>query len=350
MKSVMKICSFVLLASLLLWGCKKDETRAILNTGAAPTLAASQPNLVLEQSKAGDTAVTFSWGAVDYGFNDAIGYSLQISKGGTAFASATTTEIAVSKADLKKEFKVSDLNAELNKILPTGVASPVDVRLKGNTANIFSNTVSMTVTPYKVLVLYSFPQAINVAGNFQGWTPGVAPQIVSVSNDGTYEGFIDFGATATPEFKFVKGNDWPAGDFGSAGDGKLGNGGDNLKLTNGAGIYLIRAKTTDMTWSSAKINSWGLIGDAIPVTGWDSDQDLAFDATTKTWFITLDLTGGKKIKFRANDGWDINIGDKGADGKPELGGDDIAVPADGNYTVTLDILVGGNWAYTLKKN
>lgn len=349
MKNILKTGSFIFLAALLLWGCKKDEDRAVLKSGAMPTLSASQSSLVLEQNKAGDTAVTFNWDDVNYGFNDAIGYSLQISKAGTNFASATTTEIGVSKADLKKQFKVSDLNAELNKILPTGTASPVEVRLKANAAGIFSNTVAMTVTPYKVLVLYTYPQAINVAGNYQGWTPGVAPQIVSVSNDGTYEGFIDFGTTAAPEFKLVKGADWPAGDFGSPSTGKLGNGGDNLKLTSG-GIYLIKANTKDLTWSSAKINSWGLIGDAIAGTGWDSDRDLTFDAATKTYSITIDLIGGKKIKFRANDGWDINLGDKGADGKPELGGDDIVVAASGNYTITLDILVGGNWAYTLKKN
>lgn len=351
MKKILKTGSFILLTALLLWGCKKDEVRAVLNAGAAPTLAASQSSLVLEQGRANDTAVTFNWDDVNYGFSDAIGYALQISKAGTNFASATTTEISVSKADLKKEFKVSDLNAELNKILPTGVASPVEVRLKGNTANIVSNTVTMTVTPYKVLVLYAYPQAINVAGNFQGWTPGVAPQIVSVSNNGIYEGFIDFGTTDKPEFKFVKGNDWPAGDFGSAGTDKLGNGGDNLKLTDGGGVYLIKADIPKMTWSSAKITGWGLIGDAIAGTGWDSDRDMTFDAATKTYSITIDLIGGKNIKFRANDSWDVNLGDKGADGKPELGvNDNIAVAASGNYTITLDILVGGNWAYTLKKN
>lgn len=217
MKALLKTGALFLLTSLLLWACKKDEERAILRSGAAPTLTASQPSLVLDQANADDTAVSFNWGAVDYGYSDAIGYSLQISKAGTNFASATTTEISVSKADLKKEFKVSELNAELNKILPSGTASQVEVRLKGDAANIFSNTITMTVTPYKVLVLYSYPQAINVAGNYQGWTPGTAPQIVSIANDATYEGFIDFGTTAVPEFKFVKGADWPAGDFGSAG-------------------------------------------------------------------------------------------------------------------------------------
>lgn len=338
-------------AALLLWSCEKEETRAVLKAGAAPTLAASKSTVVLAQAEENNTALDFTWNEVDYGFQDAIQYVLQIAKSGTGFAPATTTEVGVTKADLKQGFKVGELNKELNKILPTGVASQVEVRLKANTAGIVSNTVKLTVTPYKVLILYSYPQAINVAGNFQGWSPATAPQIVSVSNDKDYLGFIDFSAgTPSPEFKFVKGADWSAGDFGSAGTGKLGNGGGNLTLSS-PGFYLIKANTNadKMTWESTKINGWGLIGDAIPATGWDSDRDLTYDAASKTYSITLDLVQGK-VKFRANDDWAINLGDNGADGKPELGGSDIAIAAAGNYTITLDIMVGGNLSYTIKKN
>jgi hypothetical protein len=170
-----------------------------------------------------------------------------------------------------------------------------------------------------------------------------------MSNDGTYEGFINFN-NATPEFKFVKGADWSAGDFGSAGAGKLGNGGDNLKLTNGAGVYFVKADVPKMEWSTTKINSMGLIGSAVPGTGWDSDRDMTFNASTGSYTITLSLNAGE-IKFRANDAWDLNLGDRApADGRPEVNGDNIKIDAAGNYTITLDLLVGGNWVYTVKKN
>ena len=95
----------------------------------------------------------------------------------------------------------------------------------------------------------------------------------------------------------------------------------------------------------------GLIGGAIPGTGWDSDRDMTFDATTGTYSITLDLNAGE-IKFRANDNWDFNLGDNNNpnDGRPEVGGNNIKIDAAGNYTITLDLLVGGNWVYTIKKN
>ena len=95
----------------------------------------------------------------------------------------------------------------------------------------------------------------------------------------------------------------------------------------------------------------GLIGGAIPGTGWDSDRDMTFDPATGTYSITLDLNAGE-IKFRANDNWDFNLGDNNDpnDGRPEVGGNNIKINAAGNYTITLDLLVGGNWVYTIKKN
>ena len=339
----------VAIACLIIYSCKKDEIQARINTGAAPTLATSVTSLVLNQANANDTAVRFTWNKADYGFNDAINYSLQISKAGTNFASASTTELTLNAKDLRKAITVRDLNRELLKILPHSVPSQVQVRMKSDVGNIFSNVVNMTITPYRDLIIFSYPQAISVAGNFQNWSPETAPKIVSLKNDGKFDGFIDF-THATPEFKFVKGNAWSAGDYGSAGTDKLGNGGPNLTITTGAGTYLIRANTTDLTWTNYKINSWGLIGDAIAGTGWNSDRDLIYDAATKTWKITLDLIGGKAIKFRANDDWGVNMGDDGNDGKPEFNGANIPIAISGNYTITFDVSVAGNYFYSIKKN
>ena len=352
MRNILQKLLLLSVASMLLWACEKEETRAVLRSGVSPQLAVSATTLELKQEDADKAAASFTWPAVDYGFTDAIGYVLQVAKSGTNFAGASTVEIGVSKSDLKKEFKVAELNGELNKILTPGLSQEIEVRLKSNTINpIYSNTVKMMVRPYRVRIFYTFPQAINVAGNFQDWNPGAAPQIVSVNNNGEYEGFINFSNAANPEFKLVKGAEWGAGDFGSPSAGKLGNGGDNLKITTGAGIYLLRANTTAMTWSATKVNGIGLIGSAVPTTGWDSDRDMAFDAASGTYSITLDLNAGE-IKFRANDAWALDLGDNSNpnDGRPEIGGSNIKIDAAGNYTITLDLLVGGNWVYTIKKN
>lgn len=198
------------------------------------------------------------------------------------------------------------------------------------------------------LIKYVYPQALNVAGNFQGWSPATAPQLVAMTPAGgpysEYAGFIDFGNN-TPEFKIVKGNDWSAGDYGMVDATTIGNG-SNFSLASG-GVYLFKVNTTAMSWSATKITSFGLIGDA---TGsWDVDKDMTYDAATQKWSITLPLTAGA-IKFRANDGWDINLGDDGPDGMLELGAANIPIASAGTYTVTLSVNNGGNWRYSVIRN
>ncbi len=78
---------------------------------------------------------------------------------------------------------------------------------------------------------------------------------------------------------------------------------------------------------------------------------MTFSSATQEWKITTNLVGGKKIKFRANDAWDINYGDNApANGFLKLNGADITVPADGNYTVILNLSNPGNYSYSITKN
>jgi hypothetical protein len=111
-------------------------------------------------------------------------------------------------------------------------------------------------------------------------------------------------------------------------------------------ITRLRANTTNLTWSYNKINTWGIIGE---FNGWSADALMTFNASTGVWTITRDMPAGK-FKFRANSDWGINFGDNGADFKPEYDGSDISISAAGNYTISLDLSAGGNYAYTLKKN
>jgi len=354
------------IAAIAFSSCKKDEVRTILTVGTAPTLTATPTTLVLLQSNANNNAVKFTYTGASFGFDAAVTYVLQISKGGTNFASASTTEVGLSSAaPLEKTFKVVEFNRELLKIINYGTATAVEVRVKASVAAAappsYSNVVNMTCTAYRDLITYAYPNALNIAGNYQGWSPGTAPQIVAQNNGGYngFEGYIVFNA-ATPEFKMVKGNDWPFGDHGDAssnitnpltGGGTLtASGGNNIKLPSGGagitGYYRLRANTTNLTWSYNKINTWGIIGE---FNGWSVDALMTFNASTGVWTITRDMPAGK-FKFRANSDWGINFGDNGADFKPEYDGSDINISAAGNYTISLDLSAGGNYAYTLKKN
>jgi hypothetical protein len=360
------------IGSIVLTSCEKDEVKTILNVGATPALQANNTTLVLQQANANNDAVKFTYTPATFGFDAAVTYVLQIAKGGTSFASATTTEVGLSNVSpMEKTFKVVDFNRELLKIINYGTATPVEVRVKATVAAAapasYSNVVTITATAYRDLITYAYPNALNLAGNFQGWSPGSAPQIVNKNNGGytnqtntRFEGYILFNA-ATPEFKMVKGNDWPFGDHGDAGSnytnpntggGSLtANGGSNLKLPSGgaglAGYYRIRADVSNLTWGYTKISTWGIIG---AFNGWSSSVPLTFNAATGVWTITRDMPAGE-FKFRANDDWGINFGDNSpADFKPEYDGANLNIPVAGNYTISLDLSVGGNYAYTIKKN
>ncbi len=107
-----------------------------------------------------------------------------------------------------------------------------------------------------------------------------------------------------------------------------------------------------MTWTNEKITTWGIIGSATP-GDWGSSTPMTFNAADGTWSITVNLLGGtgKEMKFRANNDWAINFGDNApADNKPDYGGDNIKIPSDGNYTITLDLGLAGNYAYTIRRN
>ena len=76
---------------------------------------------------------------------------------------------------------------------------------------------------------------------------------------------------------------------------------------------------------------------------------MTYDQETGLWTIDIDLIADNFIKFRANDGWDVNLGDDNTDAAMEYGGADIPITESGNYTVTLD-LTNAVYTYTLSKN
>jgi len=372
MKNWLKGILMVGALGILFSACKKDETRAIFQKGPQITLTSNLPNpFVLLQDDAARSAGVLTWTQARFNYQAAVSYSIQMCKTGTNFA-VPADFVEISGGDnftFAKSFTVSQFNMELIKFLTFGRAASIDVRVKASVGDfadpLYSNVITMNVTPYRALINYSFPNALWIAGNFQAasgygpfnWTPGNATKIVdrSATPGGDYEGYVFFNE-ASPEFKMVKGNDWPAGDFGSAGPGALGNGGPNLTISSGAGVYLLKANTTAMTWSATKINKFAVTGSATPL-GWPAgpggtpgqDQTMNFDPATRTYTITLNLTAGE-LKFRANNDWAINFGDSNNDNIPDFNAPNIAIQSAGNYTITLDLSEGGNYAYLIKKN
>lgn len=167
-------------------------------------------------------------------------------------------------------------------------------------------------------------------GGYQGWTPADAGFLASPKNDGKFEGYLNF-KDANTEFKFTLGPNWD-NNFGDDGaDGTLEANGANIKMAD-AGFYRVEVDINAKTYKITK-TIWGLIGSAT-ANGWDSDQDLTYDAVSGAWTISTNLKEGE-VKFRANDAWDLNYGDDGKDALLEAGGANIVIPAAGYYTLKL---------------
>lgn len=186
--------------------------------------------------------------------------------------------------------------------------------------------------PYSIkFISTAFPaeEFIHVPGNHQGWTPSTAPRLQSAELNGVYTGF----SCLDGEFKFTKGADWSDGEynwgsFGTHPEGFTGEGGGNITCP-AKGFYYMKADVMNSTLE-ATATSWGIIGPA-QAGGWDTDTDMTWDETKHCWTATVELAAGE-MKFRANDGWDINVG--GAFDNLTFNGGNIAVEA-GTYVIDL---------------
>ena len=181
---------------------------------------------------------------------------------------------------------------------------------------------------------YAFTSAVDflyTPGDANGWSQ-INSQLLSTSDYANYSGY----AMLSPNgFKLSTAPDWDHISYGDGGaEGKLSEdgGAGNLSVAQ-AGLYWCNVNTASLEYTATLISTIGVIGDATP-NGWDASTALTADATGLIW--SGDITfGGGEFKFRANDGWDINLG--GEISNLTQDGANIASPGEGTYTVTLDL-------------
>lgn len=333
---------------------------------------------ILTPATSGNVAERFVWNTVDFDVPTNITYELQ----GSAESDFSSFDIlgatgennlAVQVSQLMSLAKDAGLDADGETEEPN--SGPVYFRVKayagedgGNGLAEMSEIKSLTVVmPEAVDPETEELPKIYVVGNFlsasgygSDWTATDAvPLAASAIDETDFEGFVNMDVDA-PQYKLLPTNIDFTGDYGDAGDsdgsftGVLEQEGEvNAGTPDGmGGYYYVKADTEALSYSLTK-TSWGVIGNATP-TGWDSDTNMTYDSDTKIWSVTLDLIKQEPtengFKFRANDAWNLNIGDTDADGTLEFDGDNIGVPEDGNYTITLDLSNPRKYTYTLTKN
>ena len=153
---------------------------------------------------------------------------------------------------------------------------------------------------------YSFTKPVlYMAGNANGWN-----QIDYLSSEDAvkYTGYMYLDGSG---FKFCSHPDWDHTNYGGA---FFGEADDNIIMTQPAGFYKVDVDLSEKKYELTPITTIGIIGDAT-VNGWSGDDiDMTYVPYNKEtkegryWEIKdIKLKTGV-IKFRANDGWDINWG------------------------------------------
>lgn len=150
------------------------------------------------------------------------------------------------------------------------------------------------------------------------------------TNDGVnYWGYVN----VTGSFYFSNGRDgklqrrWDSGGEVLAGE-------PIAVRIDGSGCYWISYNITSAKLDNTAITTYGVIGD-LPDNNWSSSVALTQLASNPLIWNGKVTFGTGEWKFRANDGWDINLG--GSYTNLEPGGDNLPSPGAGEHTVTLDL-------------
>lgn len=113
------------------------------------------------------------------------------------------------------------------------------------------------------------------------------------------------------------------------------NGGWSGLRTTKNFVGLFDADINQLNDELGTISSWGLVGSAT-VNGWDGPDMQMYQPSNNVYALYAELATGE-VKFRFDNDWGLNLGDTGADGTLEEGGDNIVVAESGVYYITMDL-------------
>ena len=353
---------FVFFAFILFVSCKDQAEITKLGIINFPkTFTGSTNSVVITATNDSVSVITFNWPSVSYGIKAAVTYSLQFdipSDTATTTPWSKATDIPVGDDLLMLSMPGVDLNnIAINSLgLTPGVFADVLVRVKSFVDRpAYSNVITLSVNPYVPPVIV-VGQVLWVTS--PGWNIASAPNIVSVDSNKLYEGYVYIPVGGSTQIKYSSSPDLTHIVYGDGGAGVLSTdkSAGYLNLPSD-GYFELSANLNNMTWTATK-TTWSILGDASPGL-WVTDTPLTYDPTTKVWTVTCDMKTAGSFKFRANNAWKIDFG---IDATGKMGYVDnplypyngtlsnLTVPSDGNYTITLDLHVPGQYSYKLKKN
>ena len=363
MKKLKLITLMACIGLVTMVSCQEDEPKTVIDEEGlvAPELT-SPADGFSKVITADDTTseLTVAWSEAEYGVNLAVTYNVQMDVSGNNFASpvslGTTSQSAMAVTyGALNDVLIHDLGQAANE------AVTVDLRVVASAngqQELISDFVAISITTYQneeePEPTPDYPK-LWVAGDFQGWNIENASTLVSVEDNGIYEGYLYL---PDGEFKLYAQPNWEPDSYGTLEDSvitKANYAGANFAAPS-PGYYLFSVNMNDSTFFMMN-TTWGLIGAATP-GGWEADTEMTFDEETQTWSVTTDMIAEGSFKFRANQAWALDFGIDGEGklayanhpAKDYVEQPQLTVPEDGNYTITLDLSEPGNYVYNIEKN
>ncbi len=174
------------------------------------------------------------------------------------------------------------------------------------------------------------PNYLYTPGDVNNWDASVSQCLYS-GDKIKYEGYAHFNGG----FKLTETIDGSGNTYGYSSAGKLTvstdfAGVENITATDG--LYWCNVNVSNLTYNFTPISTIGIIGD---FNSWGSSIAMTPSADYLVWKGEVTLTSTHGWKFRANNGWDINLG--GSINDLKSNGSNIASPGDGTYEVVLDL-------------
>ncbi|MEN8122242.1 MAG: hypothetical protein ABFS35_17990 [Bacteroidota bacterium] len=181
-----------------------------------------------------------------------------------------------------------------------------------------------------VNMTYSLTETVwGIIGDFNGWGSQV-----DMAYDPTSMTFhLAQTFSSTGGFKFRGTPDWSINYGDKTGDGILDTENDNNIPISIVGDYAITMDLSNPDAYTYSANTWGIIGD---FNSWGDDVNMTWDAVNSVFVANITVASDGGFKFRANDDWIVNYGDKDGDGNLDTENDNNISISTGDYKITLD--------------
>lgn len=335
-KMIMKKIFIIMVAAAIAFfsACKKTPLATVTANITAPVLTNPADGSSVDVTVADSSQIlTINWATPDYGVSAVVSYFIQVDSLGSNFTKNYTLASLTSTNSFSLSYNNFSAKLMNGLSLAPNALSTVEIRVASaiyGKDTVYSKPVKVALTTLAVNQLW-------LPGSYEGYNPAAAPTIPSVTQT-TYEGYVFFSAAGN--FKFTSAPDYSHINYGDGGNGTLTTNGNAGGIAySPAGVYLLDADITHLTYSATYISTFGIIGTATP-QGWNASTPMTYDQSTGLWSIQIALVPGA-LKFRADDGWTINYGPLDSNaltGTLQFNNPGaITINTAGTYTVTIDM-------------